>query len=203
MHLHGSIRYGHPNLGNRFIFEDQRDDLYLFDTYQNASSTWFGRSGATAQSHDETLIGPIITGLRKTDKLLPFPYSTYYYQVQKSLMESPRLLIIGYSFGDYHINSLLERIINHHGRDRKVVVITYLTYQQRDDWCPDASAMDWIGNEMFSFIAKAFIENNPFHGRNSYQNPLISNDQCVRVYLEGVQDAFQNHGTDILNFLTS
>jgi hypothetical protein len=203
MHLHGSIRYGHPNLGNRFIYEDDHEDLYLFDTYQNASQTWFNRSGSTSQSHDETLIGPIITGLRKTDKILPLPYQSYYYQFQKSLIDSPRLLIIGYSFGDYYINSLLERISRFHGQNRKVVLITYLTQQQRHDWTPDVNAMDWVTNKMFTFLAKSFMENNPFNNRFTFQDPMVSHDQRIRVYFGGVQDAFTNHGADILHSLTT
>lgn len=202
MHLHGSIRYGHPNLGNRYIFEDDHEDLYLFDSYQDASQTWFNRSGSTSQSHDETLIGPIITGLRKTDKLLPLPYTSYY-QFQQSLMDSPRLLIIGYSFGDYYINSLLERISRFHGQDRKVVLITYLTHQQRRDWTPDVMAMDWVTNNMFKFLAKSFMENDPFNNCFTFQDPMISHDQRIRVYFGGVQDAFTNHGSDILHFLTT
>lgn len=202
LHLHGSIYYGHErDLGNRYMFEDSHEDLYLYSSYEEAKQTWFYRSGASAQSHDETHIGPIITGLRKTDKLMPYPYSSYYYQLQESLMSSSKLIIMGYSFGDNHINSLLERIVRLHGDNRRVVVITYFPHSE-EYWHPDSSVMDWPDNEMFRFIAKSFKQNNPFDNSN-FNNPLISTDQRSRVYLRGVREAFSNHGDDILSFLNS
>lgn len=89
--------------------------LSKFETYEKAKETWFGRSTNTAQSHMESVIGPIITGLRKTDKLVAYPYSSYYHTLMDSLQKNSRLLIIGYSFGDIHFNHLLDRITRIHG----------------------------------------------------------------------------------------
>lgn len=202
MHLHGSVLYGHLTTSdNRSIFEDDYNDLFLYPAYKDAYPTWFNRSGFTSQSHDEAHIGPIITGLKKTDKLLPYPYSTYYYQLQKSLLENDRLLIIGYSFGDYHINSLLERVIRNHGAKRKIVIISY--FANPSDWCPDISVMGWPGNEMFRFIAKAFREPSPFSDIYNYQEEIQSKDGRAKIYLGGVRNTFENYGTEIINFLTT
>ncbi|WP_342570601.1 SIR2 family protein [Paenibacillus sp. FSL R5-0749] len=202
MHLHGSILYGHLTTSdNRNIFEDDFHDLYLYPTFEDAYQTWFNQSSFTAQSHDEAHIGPIITGLKKTDKLLPYPYSTYYFQLQKSLLENDRLLIIGYSFGDYHINSLLERVIRNHGESRKIVIISY--FPNPSDWCPDISVMGWPENEMLRFIAKAFKEAAPFSQVREYKEKIESVDGRAQIYLGGVKDTFEKYGSDIIHFLTN
>lgn len=201
LHLHGCILYGYPRLSdpNKYIYEDDFEDLYKFDTYDEAKKTWFGRSNNTAQSHEETIIGPIITGLRKTDKLISYPYSEYSTTFSKSIFENERLLIAGYSFGDLHFNKILEKIVRLHGNNRKIVIITW--FDNRQPWHPDPGVMDWPGNEMFRFIAKSFKESNPFKSF-SFNSPIVSIDGCVQLYLCGFKDAVDNHGRDIIDFLT-
>ncbi|GIO97759.1 hypothetical protein J14TS5_28450 [Paenibacillus lautus] len=200
LHLHGSIFYGHPHTGNAFMFEDEQNDLYLFDKHQDASKTWFNNSFSTSQSHDEAHVGPIITGLRKTDKLLPFPYNSYYYNFQKALIENERLLIIGYSFGDYHLNSLMERMVRYHGQNRRIVLITY--FPNPNEWCSDPLVMRWPGQEMLRFISKAFMDAAPFPNYQ-FQENIESADNRARIYLGGVERTFARYGTEIIDFLTS
>ena len=104
LHLHGSILYGYIRTSNLYAYDDDHEDLYRYDNFQDAKATWFGRSTNTAQSREQAIAGPIITGLRKTDKALCYPYNTYYSLFQDSIIENPRLLIAGYSFGDFHFN---------------------------------------------------------------------------------------------------
>ncbi|MEK4456849.1 SIR2 family protein [Paenibacillus sp. FSL R10-2748] len=201
LHLHGSILYGHYSTSdNRYMFEDQHEDLYLYPSYKDAKDTWFNRSFSVAQSHDETYVGPIVTGLRKTDKLLPYPYNTYYHQFQKSLIENDRLLIIGYSFGDYHLNSLLERVVRYHGQNRKIVIISY--FPDPKSWIPDPYVMNWPGNEMLNFIAKAFKDPTPFYNTLQFQEMFESEDKRTRIYLGGVNHTFNKYGREIIDFLT-
>jgi hypothetical protein len=117
-------------------------------------------------------------------------------------MRNPRLLVAGYGFGDLHFNRLLNRLTRIHGDSRRVVFIAYAPPDMRgENWAPDAAIRDWPGEEMFQALALLSREHHPLEG--GYVNPWVSGDGRCRVYLEGFQDAVQNHGTDIINFLTT
>jgi hypothetical protein len=204
LHLHGSVFFGypHPDISNRFPFEDQHEDLYRFDSHDVARRMWFGRSTNQAQAGESAIAGPIITGQRKPDKLLGYPYSAYQAVLHSALLRNPRLLIAGYGFGDLHFNRLLNRLTRIHGDDRRVVLIAYVPPDMRgEDWAPDAAIRDWPGVEMFHALAHLSRETRPLEGE--YVNPWVCRDRRCRVYLEGFQDAVQNHGTEIINFLTT
>lgn len=202
-HPHGCIVYGYlPNSEdpNQYIFDYGFHDLYKFDSYRTAQQTWFGMSNRNTQSHEQIIVGPIITGLRKTDKILTNPYSAYYYMLQKAIIENDRLLVIGYSFGDKHFNDLLERFTSLHSKNRRIVIITYCN---PDDWCVDPTIMDWMNNDMRAFIYKAFRERDPFRGHYDFSNPFVSQDGRVKIYLTGFMDTVNKYCDDIIDFLTS
>ena len=204
LHLHGSVFFGypHPDVSNRFSFEDQHEDLYRFDSHDVARRMWFGRSTNQAQAGESAIAGPIITGQRKPDKLLGYPYSTYQAVLHNTLLRNPRLLIAGYGFGDLHFNRLLNRLTRIHGDNRRVVLVAYVPPDMRgENWAPDAAMRDWPGEEMFQALARLSRETRPLDGR--YVNPWVSGDGRCRVYLEGFQDTIQAHGTDVINFLTA
>lgn len=96
IHLHGCILYGYPSARKIKLIEEDFEDLCKFETYEEAQKSWFFRSTNTAQSGEEAIMGPIITGLRKTDKILCEPYSSYYYSLHNAILQNSRLLIIGY-----------------------------------------------------------------------------------------------------------
>lgn len=82
-----------------------------------------------------------------------------------------------------------------------MVVISYFD-QPEDHWNPDVLVMGWPDNhEMYSFLAKSFREARLFQN-TTFQNPVVSSDGRVRLYLRGFKDAVVNHGDDILDFLT-
>ena len=199
LHLHGCILYGYTRTPNQFAYDDTHEDLYKYDNFNDAKATWFGRSTNTAQSGEQAMAGPIIVGLRKTDKALCYPYNTYYSLLQNSIIDTSRLLIAGYSFGDLHFNRMLERIATLHGNSRRVVLIT--RFEDPSQWHRDPTIMDWPNQEMCVFIMKAFRDHSPFKSLR-FTSPIISQDGCVQLYLRGFQDALSNHGTQIIDFLT-
>jgi hypothetical protein len=204
LHLHGSVFYGYlrPANPNRFIFEDQHEDLYRFDSAADARQTWTGRSQNHAQSGERAAAGPIITGQRKPDKLLAYPYSTYQAVLHDSILSNSRLLIAGYGFGDLHFNSLMQRLTRIHGDNRRVVLIDWVPPGLRGaNWLPDFSIRDWPNHNTFRAAAVLGRETRPLDGR--YRHPWVSTDGRCRVYLEGFQDAVQNHGNEIIDFLTT
>lgn len=205
LHLHGSVLYGYPvfDNSNQYIFSDQHEDLYRFVTNDEAKRTWFNRSQNYAQSGEKAIAGPIITGQRKPDKLLAYPYSTYQSILQTAILYNPRLLIIGYSFGDVHFNRVLSRLTRHHGNDRRVVLIDYLPERCRGEyWIADPSIIDWPNNQMFQIVARLAGEINPLH-KGPYSNPWVSQDDKCRIYLDGFKGAIEQHSDEIIEFLMS
>ncbi len=202
LNLHGNIKYGYNHIDdpNKYILDEGYDDLYKYNEYLPAKQTWRVRSSSRTQSQDSTVIGPIITGLRKTDKLLPLPYSAYYNYFYKSIIDNPSLLIIGYSFSDLHFNNILERFVSIHGDKSKIVLIVYMS--DPDEWHIDPSVMGWMSNEMYNFIAKATRDPRPFKSL-VYKNPFITPTGNVRIYFEGTKSTLENYGDDIINFLTN
>jgi hypothetical protein len=111
LHIHGSIHFGYLPPGETRQFVDFEEDLIRYASTAEARKTWFGKSTPISQSHQDLVIGPLITGLRKTDKLTVHPYDDYQALFRRALYESPRLLIMGYSFGDLYLNSILNRML--------------------------------------------------------------------------------------------
>jgi hypothetical protein len=134
--------------------------------------------------------------------LLGYPYSTYQAALHNALVRNSRLLIAGYGFGDLHFNRLLNRLTRIHGDNRRLVIIAYAPPDMRgENWAPEAAIRDWPGIEMIQALGHLSRQARSLEGR--YVNPWISRDGRCRVYLEGFQEAVQNHGADIINFLTT
>ena len=200
MHLHGCITLGHllPRSGDRTA---SWEDLYQFDDYDRASKTWFNRTQNTAQSGRVAIIGPIITGLQKTDKITAEPYLDYFMQLRQWLRDTPRLLVAGYSFGDLHLNEALRRFARH-GSERRIVVVTMIPKELRDYW-HYSHTEEYLGGRTLYLLAALGGDKHPVGEFRQYQQPLVSLDGCCHVYVEGMQAALQHHGDHIREFLRS
>jgi SIR2-like domain len=202
-HIHGCINFGYPrNIQNKYAYEDTHEDIYKLNSYKEAKQTWFGRSTHRTQAAEETIIGPIITGLRKVEKLNTYPYSHYLYNFQKSILKNKSLLIVGYGLGDLYLNQLMERLNRIHGEKKKIVIITFYG---KDDWTDDHRIIDFPEtNDGYLFLAKAFVKESPLKGykRENFINkePIRSEKGNVLVYLHGFKEAIQNHKNEILDF---
>lgn len=133
-HIHGCINYFYPGMWH----EDKKvftiHDLFKYKDYATVKDMLEGRgqSNPTAQDHSEYYGGPIITGLRKTDKLNCIPYDFYHGHLYNCLMKNKALVIIGYSFGDFYMNNLIDRMTLLHGENKKVVVIDFWDKKEVD-----------------------------------------------------------------------
>lgn len=111
-HVHGCINYYYKDNANDDKFETNIHDLYLFPNYEEVRKRMIGRgqSNPSAQNNEEYYVGPIITGLRKTDKLNCMPYDFYHSNLYNAVMQSNAMVIVGYSFGDLYVNNLINRM---------------------------------------------------------------------------------------------
>ena len=102
--LHGSVLLGTREIG---------DELQLLPHYgcreEAAAQRSHPSSTSTADNHDVPSV-PIVTGLRKTDKILREPFASYHSAFRTAALEADRWLIVGYGFMDPHINSVLRSV---------------------------------------------------------------------------------------------
>ena len=141
LHLHGSILLGYPTPDDSdcFVFEDDWDDPIFFEDAASALRSRAIRSTSESQAGRRTTKGPFITGMNKPDKLLVEPYQTYFQVLSHQVQVCPRLLVLGYGFGDLHVNAVIDRMTRHHGSERRVASVTLndpsdLQYKHRDEF---------------------------------------------------------------------
>jgi len=203
LHLHGSILFGYPKEVQIDLWGAAFHDLWKFRDSKSARETWFNRSSNTSQANEEAIIGPIITGLRKPDKLTAQPYDEYHDVLCAAIRQSPRLLVIGYSFGDLYLNSILNRMPALHKQERRIVFVTRFGNPEHWHCDPNILSKGWLNRSMFEFLARAMGTTEPLGRSLTYKEVLISEDQCCRIYLNGTQPVLEDQGEEILDFLTS
>lgn len=199
LHLHGNLRFGYRNSGdpNRFRFEDEHEDLYWYEHHTDASRTWFNRSTATSGAGNSLNVGPIITGLHKPDKLLAEPYRTYAEEFFRALRESERLLVIGYGFGDPHLNYVLRRMTKWHGSKRRVAYIGH-----NASWPPVHT--DFSDN-LFTIACWA-EESAPLMSQMSPPLPYLpatNGQNCFQGWFSGLNHVLQDGQDSLVSFLNS
>lgn len=124
-HIHGCINYFYKDQVNNDIFETNMHDLYKYPHFKQVESLMMGRgqSNPASQNNEEYIAGPIITGLRKTEKLTCMPYDFYHGNLHKAVVSSNSMVIVGYSFGDLYVNNLINRMHSIWGGKERVVLI--------------------------------------------------------------------------------
>jgi hypothetical protein len=134
MHLHGSVRFGYFFDEQRALFDREFKEIFLYDDPAKANASRGASSPSLAQSGESRIAGCLITGLNKPDKVLASdPYHAYYRELGRSLEACPRLLIIGYGFGDYYINTVLRRFNRWHRDARRVAIVDFVSDRQWEE----------------------------------------------------------------------
>lgn len=79
----------------------------------------------------------IITGFNKPSRVLESPYFEFYSRFCQDCLEAERIIIIGYSFSDIHVNKGIENAYNT-SKDLKIEVITQKGSDlfEHHDWIP-------------------------------------------------------------------
>lgn len=128
LHLHGSILFKGATYGDTVGHWEPAGGHWQnkwYPTSEDAKVAGGGDLGRTAYGRD-LLGGSLITGLHKNDKVHAEPFGTYYEATANELRACPRLLVIGYGFGDPHINRLIKRMTRDHGDGRRVACVDYV-----------------------------------------------------------------------------
>lgn len=103
----------------KFQFTDNDNVTFWSDSNQANEERWNGIKGIAVGSTLSVLPGKfaynyntfLSTGQTKDDGLNHLPYAIYYLRLAIDLFKSDTVYIIGYSFGDEHINRLLRSFL--------------------------------------------------------------------------------------------
>jgi hypothetical protein len=198
-HLHGSVHLGAREWdadANRFAYEDDRNDLYWYEDVADARHA-FKAHAPPSQAREDTVLGPLITGLHKPAKVLAVePYATYYRSFGRWVEESPRLLVIGYGFGDLHINEILNRVLSWHGDSRRVALVTFLDEAK----LVSVRHSHTRTGEVDAVLRWARVRGAWYDLMKGYEDPWAPNG-CCRVYPRGFDQTIQDHARDVIAFL--
>lgn len=207
-HLHGCIHFYYDCATNHDIYNYSHGDLFRYPDYKTARSLFVGRlqSQSTNQTNEELYAGPIITGLRKTDKLICIPYDYYHAHLGNSLLSSNKLLIAGYSFGDLYMNQQLNRMGLVHGKDRRVILIDFWNPKDIDQFGIENYILYKTPKHMQEFLMMMCEVSHAGDlpkalGYNDPLKPMFSSNGCLMLLGCGMRYAAINYYGDIINFL--
>ena len=206
-HLHGSILFSEPRT---FPFEYSIRDLVKNRDYETAcKNRMVAQSIPRTQAKEEYVQPYIISGSRKTEKMIYAPYNVYLSDLTKKVIENNRLIIIGYSFGDLYLNEILGLGMAAHGDDFKVVIIdkfpsyidSYTSFLRHLKSCCNYG--------MFEFISRLVKDRLYIEiGQKEYplivkdcDAPVVSRNGNLMMCIGGFKKAVLNHKDVIMEFL--
>ena len=160
-------------------------------------------------TNEEYISGPIITGLKKTDKISCSPYDCYHGNLYKALYGSNALVIVGYSFGDLYVNNLIRMMHTLYGDKKRIVIIdkwnqktinsesgglekyiqAYISPQEVTFWQMMAGCTS-VGELIDGFL------------QDDVMKVMVSKNGCLMILADGFKAAV-GHKTEIEAFLGS
>ena len=121
---HGHIRFRLISSGDVLFYDninDANSDRWNKDDTSIVGLTLTGQYTQFASNYNTFLT----TGQTKDNSFNIVPYSYYYQRLAADVLNSNRMIIIGYSFGDEHVNRLLQSFINRDDANKAYIVDFY------------------------------------------------------------------------------
>lgn len=218
-HLHGNIRYGLADIPELRTCYGYRD-LYKYQEvdYKDLENRMFLQF-PTNQAREEMVYAPIITGLRKMDKLCYMPSNFYHAYFAQRILENYSLLIVGCSFGDLYANQLIERHNLIHQEKQRIVLIDWWDLCERSDAhclynyvnnCTSSGFRGVLFHLLWDDSRICFVETRDKTVRELFFDKMewrghywALKDGRLRIYIDGFKDAVENHKSEIIEYLNS
>lgn len=159
-YLHGSVHF------DMKISETDSHKIFWQDNLNNEfSANSFGRN--LNKTMEEVILpnSVIIAGYEKTNQIQRNPFRTYYSIFDKLVYKADKFLVIGYGFGDIHVNNALNLIKEN--RKRNIVIIDYSC----DTQDPMAFRHDMFSYNLFKTIPASASQ---MGSKDSVATPSIS-----------------------------
>ena len=175
-HLHGSIHFYYAKLEHSFEIRFAND----FTQKNVIESNQSFRSFNETPEGFPILSRPIIVGYGKAWQIQREPYLYYYGDLLRRIDAADKILFIGYSFGDLHLNNLIKMSLKH--KKRKIVILDYTEEldgfgERYDNWTGNVSRTLNIYPLDFDFCCTRKLTNlNPFER---------SRDKKISIFYKG------------------
>ena len=131
----------------------------------------------------------ILAGLEKSPKMLLDPQCQFYQKFYNDCSEASRIVIIGYSFGDIHLNKAIEDAVTINN-----VKLTYITYFS--DWYKQLKKGTFKEVNLYwsSKIASTLsnICTNDGIDRKRYLSGWLKTNELISIYWKGFSDFLHN-----------
>ena len=113
-HPHGCVNYGGPLIGK----PHGDAEICLWDRCISISKHEMQYSEGDSS---KPVLSPIVTGKRKKRNFYYEPFKTYYDLIEGPMASNEVILIIGYGFGDPHINEVIRKYKKNSGKHLIVI----------------------------------------------------------------------------------
>lgn len=207
-HLHGSILFSEAKT---FPFEYSTRDLVKNKDFNSASKNRrVAQTAPRTQAKEEFVQPYIISGSRKTEKMVDAPYNVYLSDLTRKVIENKRLLIIGYSFGDLYLDEILGLGMATHGDEFKMVIVDKYPSYINDYPALYLHLINHCNHGAFNIISRMTKDRLAIESGQKvfplvvkdYNTPVVSENGSLMVCMTGFKDAVMNHLAEIKEFLS-
>ena len=98
----------HYNLHGSILWQNDLDNGNIKKIKEPVNYLGYFQSSFYGLNREPLIATPIITGYHKLERMKFNPYLQFYYSLQKDILTSDLLILVGYSFSDTHINNILS-----------------------------------------------------------------------------------------------
>lgn len=197
-HLHGQIdfSYVNPKVAQNEFNDSEVYTIYKVKNPQKTKAQYHASSFQNTQEGEHLVNTTIITGKKKTEKIAFPPFDTYRANLQRCLIRNSNLLIIGYGFGDFYVNNVLQQFNKVHTENKRVNIISYAN---ESDWNKGRWDKTQISNEQFKTMYGIFNDDSIGKILKSEFVPHITfNNGQNHLYLNGFKNTAENNLEQIL-----
>jgi hypothetical protein len=128
-------------------------------------------------SREAILPAPIISGYNKLTRIYYHPFLHIFHSFLSDVTECNRVLVIGYSFSDPHINAILKLA----AESTPVTVVVYMHAASL------GSELSYLAYTLYNVFGSNF---EPITFSDQYRHTIISQDGRITVFLKGIGPDF-------------
>lgn len=164
--LHGCILWHRFLIWKKLNVPEERKHIQSFDGY--------------TISREALLPSPIISGYNKLTRINSSPLLEIFHSLTTDCISTNKLLVIGYSFSDPHVNNNLKLINN----DTKVIVVVYYAKDCLTNRESDFHRLAWELTETFGVQFTSPVI------RAGLNHTVDSDDRRISIFIDGIGKTF-------------
>ena len=196
LHIHGSIRFGYQHYEDKLLLSSAWEPVKYKDGGEASKTLRWRGSRKTIIGGEERGIFVLLSALEKASNLTynVRPYGHYFTAAIDGLLNSTRVLVLGYGGHDMHLNAWIEESAEIQGSDRRAVIVS----PNFNDWNNSPRRGEW---------AAAYAVQGPTHsGKDSIAvigkgKSKTVETETLKVFDATIPEAYQRLD-EIIEFLS-